>query len=789
MYFLYNFTASGRLHYGVIPVICCWIFMKQCPSPILFYLSSCLIGLVLGLSACSSERNTFTNRLYHNTTARFNAYFLADSKIKELEQIIATTHQEDYTTILPIFYPIDSAIVEEHDALLEDARKLASKAIDWHRISKWVDDSYLLLGIVDYYRADFDDAINTFKYINVTSKDDALRHRALIQLLRAFIDLDYFEDATFVIDYLSKEGPIADENRFLLYKTLAYYYDKRNDLNGKIGALDQAVMLASDKKEKSRLNFILAQLYEEAGIESLAYSFYREAQKGNPPYERYFFAQLYAQKVADINRSKDFQKIRSYYDELFENSKNVEFRDVILYERALFELKQDDLDLARTLLRRGAAEQGKNKVTKGYIYEKLGTLSFEVDQDYRAASYYYDSALLHFRKGDAPVAQINARHAILHPYVKYYETVQENDSLLRLATLSPKEQEAFVDKFIAAEEERLIREAERKVVPKSSSVFDNLLAFGGGRGGGANTFYFENPVAMQQGAIEFNRVWGIRPVQDNWRRSAAQSFGGEEEPSPRASTAAMEEADPGPLANLPDRGALLDAIPNSPRAQQRLKTDLEDALFELGKLLHFSFKAHESAIDNLEKLLQDFPETSKRPETYYTLYLAHRELGKPSDYQARLNAEFPRSPFTFSVNNPNQPTGNLAYLESSRLYDRAYTAYQERAYEEAKGLVTEALEKYPLTRNTDRLVLLDIMLSGKLESEGMYQYKLEKFIGENENQDLVNLARKMLRALIGDPEEPEERIAEALPQAKEPEAKPDTAVVAPVIRRWFTKKI
>src|SRR5690554_7762183 len=67
------------------------------------------------------------------------------------------------------------------------------------------------------------------------------------------------------------------------------------------------------------------------------------------------------------------------------------------------------------------------------------------------------------------------------------------------------------------EEERLLREAEEATAPKATGLFNSLLAFGGG--GSGSTFYWDNALAMQRGALEFSRVWGNRALEDNWRRS------------------------------------------------------------------------------------------------------------------------------------------------------------------------------------------------------------------------------------------------------------------------------
>ncbi len=297
-------------------------------------------GLVIVfLGACSSQRDTFTNRAFHNLTSHYNAYFLADTKIKAAEVEVIENYKEDYTQILPVFIPIDSATIQKNKVALDSARELSSKAIDWHRISKWVDDSYYLIGKIDYLQARVDDAKNTFRYVNSQSKDKDLRHKALISLLHLYIDQNAIEEANFTIDYLSKETEINSDNTFDLYKTLAYYYEKRGDPNGVIGALDRALNYTSDKKERSRLYFILAQRYQREGLDALAFDFFQKSLEGNPAYERSFFATLFAQQVAELNATKDLKKVRNYYEDLYKDPKNKDLKDVVIFERALFEEK------------------------------------------------------------------------------------------------------------------------------------------------------------------------------------------------------------------------------------------------------------------------------------------------------------------------------------------------------------------------------------------------------------------------------------------------------------------
>ncbi len=709
-------------------------------------------GLVLFfLGACSSQRDTFTNRAFHNLTAHYNAYFLADTKIKEVENQVLENYKEDYTQVLPVFIPIDSTTIQGKKVSLDSARELSSKAIDWHRISKWVDDSYYLIGKIDYLQARTDDAKNAFRYVNSQSKDKNLRHKALISLLRLYIDQQAIEDANFTIDYLSKETEISSQNTFDLYKTLAYYYETRSDQNGVIGALDRAINYTSDKKERSRLYFILAQRYQREGIDALAFDYFQKSLEGNPPYERAFFATLYAQQVAELNATKDLKKVRNYYEGLYEDPKNKDLKDVVIFERALFEEKQNDIPLTLELLHQAAKETGSIPRLKGYIYQKLADIKFNQFKDYRATKYYLDSALTFINSEDPVAKQLTEQKTSLDTYVFHFERIEKNDSLIQLASLPEEEQVLRAEKFIEDEKQRLAELKSKTESTKSTSIFDNLLAFGDKASG--STFYFDNSAALQQGAIEFVRTWGNRPLQDNWRRKAALTQAASQLPIPDSSDSPTDSSASSDSTAIPSVETLLASIPKSPEQLSKANAELEESYFELGKVLYFQLKEPKRSQEYLEALVQQYPKTLKKPEAYYLLYLGQKELnGNFNVYTQLLNLEFPESPYTFSVNNPQASVGNKASLESAKGYEFAYEAYYAGNYSQARELIFSTLENYPLTRNTEKLLLLNAMVSGKLESKEEFKSKLITFIQNAKEQELISLAKAMLQPLLSQDE-------------------------------------
>ncbi|MDX5477208.1 MAG: gliding motility protein, partial [Cyclobacteriaceae bacterium] len=227
------------------------------------------------------------------------------------------------------------------------------------------------------------------------------------------------------------------------------------------------------------------------------------------------------------------------------------------------------------------------------------------------------------------------------------------------------------------------------------------------------------------------------------------------------------------LAQIPDKESLLAQIPKTPAAINALKEELEIAYFEMGKLLFFDFKEPKMSIEYLEGLITSYPNSNKKAEAYYILFLANQESGGNEKlYAERLNREFPESPFTFSVNNPDGIKGNQAFLESSKLYKDAYDLYYQREYVGARSVIRNTLENFPLTKNTEKLLLLDIMISGKIDDKERYKGRLENYIQVTENQDLVKMARNMLLALTGDDVKEEQKTDQLIAKDEDTEETP-----------------
>ena len=147
-----------------------------------------LLPLLALLHGCSPESSGLVGHAYHNITAKYNAYFIAREKLDEVLLRLEEAHEHNFNKTLLVLSPIDTNIVKSDSAILADVIKKASIAIQRHKVSKWVDDSYILVGKTRMLNREYEESIETYKYVNVNSDDKQTRYKALINLIRTFVE-------------------------------------------------------------------------------------------------------------------------------------------------------------------------------------------------------------------------------------------------------------------------------------------------------------------------------------------------------------------------------------------------------------------------------------------------------------------------------------------------------------------------------------------------------------------------------------------------------------------------
>jgi tetratricopeptide (TPR) repeat protein len=703
--------------------------------------------------SCSSERNTWTSKAYHNTTAHFNGYYYANEEIRKIEKTILDAQVDDYNRILRLFPTFDTAMAKGYDKEIQEAIKMASLAIQRHPNSKWVDDAYILVGKARHYSLDWGNAIQTYKHVNSKSKNKDARHLAIVNLVRTYVEHKEYNNAQAAIDYLAKAKlSKTNEKKFLLEK--AYYYQELKDYDNMVRNLSAADPLLKKKDHRGRIYFILGQVYQELGFEAEAYNYYKKCLSTNPEYEVDFYARLYMAQVTEISRSRDINSARKSFRKLLKDSKNKEFHDKIYYEMGLFELKQKNLNEAITNFKE-SVRKGSNRKIDGEAFLRLGEIYYDTLKDYRLSHAYYDSAISSLPQDYENYEAIKTRQEILNEFVTHLNTIEWQDSLLQLSTLDTATIRAQVESVVTARQKE--EEARAKKKKRSNRVEivsqDNSSIFNTGTDNNTESvgWYFGNPSAMAIGQNEFTRIWGNIKLEDNWRRSAresAPSLAQVNVPSDTLTLSKTDEQDPAagedPVAAEYNR--LIQQIPKTAEEKQTALNKIEEAFVKLGDIYYFKLHENENATDTYTNLLTRFPETTHEPEVLYTLYLIHKDSAQAEaeKYADLLKSKYPQSTFAKILINPDYlHESGLAVEKQKVFYKTAYENFQAKDYITAATSINEGLALGE-TSFSANLKLLRILIVGETEDIAKYQFELEQFMKQNETNSLAAYAKKLL---------------------------------------------
>ncbi len=706
--------------------------------------------VLLSLSgACSSEKNTATSRVFHDLTAHYNGYFYAREKVREIELKIYESEDDDYSKVLSLLPQLDSASALSYEKDTEEAIKMASISIQRHPNSRWADDAYVTVGLARLYALDWGNAITTFKYVNTNSKDPALRHRALIHLLRTFTEHKEYDNGEAVITFLEKQEVNSENTKnFLLHK--AYYYQCKGDYDNMVRSLTQADPYLRKRDRKGRIHFIIGQVYQELGFDGEAFNYYRKCLTTHPEYEIDFYARLNMAQVTELRSSEDVKNAEKQFRILLADSKNNEFKDRIYFELGEFQRKLKSYDESLESYHQ-SAHVGKSNRTRGMAYLRMGEIYYDPLKSFEMSKNYYDSAVTFLPKETESFGAIKTRQEVLGDFVKYNKAVQWQDSLIALSQLDTALLRARIDSILLTRETKATGKRSRRkqnTAAIASSFTGELFP---GAEEGTTDWYFGSPSSVSLGQTEFIRIWGNIPLEDNWRRSSKAAVG---------ATIAVDSGLPAQKEELEESGAspalkrnqqyreLHAEIPYTDEQKKASLAIIEEAYYKLGDIYYFNLDEKENARQAFETLLTRFQGTTYAADAYYKLYLIFLETAPAQAdlYARRLMEEYPNSQLAKVLRNPDYLKElSVAEEKQKLIYADAYSLYEQRDYIRARSQAEKALEEGE-TPFSPQVKLLAIMITGKTEHVDVYQRQLEEFINEYPSSPLKAVAEQMKKA-------------------------------------------
>ncbi|GAB3313892.1 hypothetical protein GCM10027299_01370 [Larkinella ripae] len=700
------------------------------------------VVLTIGLSGCSQYSQKKLPVAYHNLNARYNAYLIARDRIREVERYRLRTYQENYNQPLPILLPLDSTKLEPVKAQLDDAIKKASLVAERHQNSKWLDNSYILLGTARLYRQDYGNAMEVFKYVNTKGESEDEKHEALIGLMRTYVETGDYTNGLNVAEYLRAQ-PLNKINTRDYYLTKAHLHQRRQEYAVSAALLDATFPFLKKGEATARLHLIAGQMYDLVGKPDQAIAHYQQVLRNRPNYEQSFYATIYSIQGGRTSNER--------FSRMLNDRKNNDLRDKIYYTMGLLEARSERYPKAIEYWKKSIQETTTNTTQIPYTYMEMGKLYFEKLQNFPTAKAYYDSALALLPQQSADYKALADRKVFLDEFVLHQQAIQKEDSLQKLAQLNPaaldRQLNEAIDRKLKQEQELMVQaqalaaQAANRPATQSDIPADQR-------------WVLYNPLMMTQARAEFSQKWGNRQLEDNWRRSqkesSAQALANESNVQIGTAIAGNSPDAAAPVTlSAEERKAQKDAlyatIPFSPDALKQSNQRLEEAYYRLGKLYKFQFNQPTQAIPTFETLLTRYPNTVVKPEVYYLLMISNDQLNRTSGWKEKLLAEFPTSSYARQVGKTGSTTAHTASGESEaqRIYTEIYGLYQANNLTEALSRAEAALGSLTGSLIEDKLAVLRVMLIGKVRGVDPYRQALVEFVRDYPTSSLLPKVKEM----------------------------------------------
>jgi len=676
---------------------------------------------------CSTKKDAFLNRSYHSISTKYNILYNGDEALRiGLEQLNAN-YDDNYWERLPIeplkvdelAMPGMSADPDSSPQEFEKAEEKAVKAIQKHSMliarqerNKQIDDAYLLLGKSRYYSKRFVPALEAFNYVIFNYPKADLINETEIWQAKTQVRLQNEDRAIKRLSNLLKNKSLNSDIKEEAHTVIAMAYLNLDSLQLVINHLNKAVSSGNNKEQTARNLFILGQLYSEKGLkDSSNIAFQNVIDFKKAPYKYKIHAQL--EKAKNATNKSDAASTLAVLKKLVKDRDNRPFLDELYYRIGIIEQKNNK-DIAIEYFKKSLQSNSKRNLQKELSYEALGNLHFD-KAEFIVAGAYYDS-ILNITKSENTkrVRRLVRNRNNLNEIILYENSSKINDSILNIVAMSEEDRIAFfnahIEKLKANEEKKAI-----KTQVKTGLFNPNITKAETGASSGK--WYFYNIQAVGFGEHEFRKIWGDRPLEDNWRlRDKSQANLGNEQNIEQISA----EIDNSEKFELP---YYLDKIPSEKVKVDSIASDRNTAYFKLGIIYKEQFKELDLAKDKFEKLIAFNPDLALLIPAKYHLYKIHESQGneKAVSLKNDIIKNYPTSKYAKIIINPNvvlaEDEKNAAEIE----YAEIYYEYEVEKFESVIEKTNLAIGKYFGEPIVAKLELLKAYAIGK--SKGLVAFK------------------------------------------------------------------
>ena len=762
----------------------------------------CAVALLaIAISSCSPRKNNAATRRYQEFITRYNIHYNGDTHYKETLKEMEGNYEDDYSRLLFI-HPAAAKADEKapqpqgnFDRSIEKAQKAiqlrsikkkpkkqSGKSSDpdykaWMKREEYnpfLHNSWMMMGRSQYLNGDFLGAASTFFYI---SKHffwlPATITEARLWEARSYCAMDWLFEAETILTRIKSEQLTSKAIKELYYTTYADFLIKSKEYGKAIPMLQEGIKFSSGE-QKIRLNFLLGQLYALSGDKEAAYkAFGKAGGSSSATYRTKFNARIKQSEVytgADIRPEVNALKRMVRYD------RNKEYLDQIYYAIGNLYLSRKDTINAIANYELAAEKSTRNGIDKAISQLTLGGLYYDLRR-YAKAQPCYSEAIPLIPDTYPDYKKLKKRSDVLDELALYSQNVELQDSLLRLAAMTPEQQLKVVEKIIeelkkkekeeaaaAAREEFLAnREAQGNTLEGNNKQAPQTFAMNNGD----DSWYFYNTATKNAGRTEFQKRWGNRKLEDDWRRRNKSTFNfndfgndgenGEDsaeatetpedsnEEAKGESTESEKENDP----HFPEY--YLRQIPKTDAEKLTANDIIQEGLYNMGVILKDKLEDFPAAEGEFETLLHRYPDNVYRLDAYYNLYLMFMRSGdfaKAERYRNLIIAEFPDSKYGIAMRDPDY-IGNLRRMMEmeDKLYDQALEAYFNNDNSTVHSTYATVQKDFAMSKLMPKFMFLEALAHVTDHNAEGFRTTLMEMLERYPDTDLSPFASSYLKGL------------------------------------------
>ena len=743
-----------------------------------------MIVVVTIATGCSTQKNTWATRSFHQTKVKYNILYNGNTAYEEGLKQIRDAHEDDYSRILYL-YPVSNhtaaeAAASQMDKTIEKCRKCIKlhsikskpkrdpKRANDPQYKLWLQSkefnanmsmAWMRLAEAEFHKGDFLGAISTLNYVIRLYENDAdMIARCRLWIARAYAELGWQYEAEDMLNRVQIDA-LSKKHARLYAAVKADVLLHGEQYTAAIPFIKIAIPYEKRKIYRPRFAYVLGQLYERNGQRNEAIEAYHDVIRMTPPYEMDFNARI---RIAELQGEKSLRQLQT----MVKQSKYKDKLDHIYGTMGNIYLQLRDTTTALEMYEKAIAESTQSSYAKADILVRAGDIYY-INKDYIHAQPCYRDALTILTPENEQYTTIQQRSDVLDELSAAYTQACLQDSLQHLSTLPEEQQRAIVEKIIAdlIEQEQqdsiLQAQQERELAQENGIRSVNTANMLGGGGAQKGEWYFYNPQLIKQGQQEWRRRWGTRTLEDNWRRQNKQvvaSF----------SDYDTDEDDADGLDSIPTTDSItitptyetdthkpeyyLQQIPRTPEALAMSDSLWRQAMIALVYIYRDKVQDEALAMETMHQLEQRNASHPDLLDTYYGYYLyalRYNQQDQAAQWRQKITTYYPTSTQAQIVAQPDyfDKLKRMAQEQDS-LYALTYTAYASAQYDIVKTNTQYAEREYPLSPLMPRFLFLNAISVARTEGQEAFIASLQHIVANHGSSEMGAMAKDML-AMMG----------------------------------------